>query len=183
MRHSMTTLITLLATAVVTVSSALPATAQTKVYITRDADGNPVFSDRKSAGSETHVVQDLPSMPAFNVPEPERPSEESSDEPVTPVYTSLSIISPADGTTLPIGVNGDVRISGVLTPALQKKDSIVLLDAGIEIARGSQTSFQLDNLDRGEHRLHMEVRGPDGEVRITSQSIILHVKRASSLAR
>ena len=183
MRHSMTTLITLLATAVVTVSSALPATAQTKVYIPRDADGNPVFSDRKSAGSETHVVQELPSMPAFNVPQPERPSEESDDEPVTPAYTSLSIISPADGTTLPIGVNGDVRISGVLTPALQKKDMIVLMDGGIEIARGGQTSFQLDNLDRGEHRLHMEVRGPDGDVRISSQSITLHVKRASSLAR
>ncbi len=53
MRHSMTTLITLLATAVVTVSSALPATAQTKVYITRDADGNPVDYDIRA---QTHSV-------------------------------------------------------------------------------------------------------------------------------
>ena len=168
---------------VVTLLVATSAIAQTKVYITRDADGNPIFSDRKSAGSETHVVDELPSMPAFAVPAPIRPTDKTNDAQPVQAYTSLSIISPADGTSLPQGLNGEVRIAGVLTPGLQGDDEIVLRDAGTEIMRGTQTTFEVTNLDRGEHRLTMEVVTPEGDVAIRSQTITLFVQRTSSLAR
>ena len=174
---------TAMITAIIVTAIAAPALAQTKVYITRDADGNPVFSDRKSSGAEAHVVQELPSMPAFNVPDPARQPETQNREPVPVSYTSLSIISPSNGTDLPRGMAGDIQVSGVLTPALQGDDEVILKDSGKEIARSKQTTFTLTNLDRGEHNLQMEVVSPDGEVRISSQNITLYVQRSSSLAR
>ena len=169
------------ATALIVAATALPAVAETKVFITRDADGNPVFSDRKSANSEAHVVKELPSMPAFKTAPPK--PEQTEPEPALPQYTSLSIISPVDGITLQRGQNGSLQVSGVLTPSLNKGDSIVLRSGSKELARGRQSTFNLTNLDRGEHVLRMSVENAAGEALIKSQDVTIYVQRASSLAR
>ncbi|MEK9712870.1 MAG: hypothetical protein VW258_09910 [Thalassolituus sp.] len=159
----------------------LPVSAGTQVFITRDADGNPIFSDRKSSNSETHVVKELPSMPAFKTAPPK--PEQADPEPALPQYTSLSIISPVDGTTVQRGQNGNLQVSGVLTPSLNKGDSIVLRSGSKELARSHQSTFNLTHLERGEHVLTMSVENANGESLIQSQNIKIFVQRASSLAR
>lgn len=160
---------------------ATPIQADTQVYITRDADGNPIFSDRRSQDAEAHVVTELPSMPAFKV---EQEAEVISPPTLAPMsYTSLSIVSPTSGTNLPNGFSGNIEISGVLSPGLAEGDKIVLKDAGLIIATNQQTSFSLKNLSRGEHTLSMHVIDAKGDIKISSQPVTIFVQRSSSLAR
>lgn len=177
-RNTLRTLI-----ALTTVLAIFTTTAQTTVYITRDADGNPTFSDKKSAGAEMHIVEELPSMPAFPVSTSTRPTRKFDTSERESTYDRLTIISPVDGTTLPQALNGDVQITALLLPELQDTDEIVLRDAGTEIMRGTETTFALTQLDRGEHRLSVEVVSAEGDTVIRSQTITLYVQRTSSLSR
>ena len=171
----------LLVAAALLLTTLAPAQAETQVFITRDAEGNPVFSDRRSQDAEEHVVTELPSMPAFKIKEKEKKPEAQTPKAVT--YTSLSIVSPAAGTNIANGFVGDVEVSGVLSPGLAAGDKIVLKDSKLVIATNQQTSFSVKNLDRGEHTLSMHVIGPDGETKISSQPVTIFVQRSSSLAR
>ena len=157
------------------------ATQATEVYISRDAQGNVVFSDRPSANSQRHEVRELPSVPAFVAPVSSQ-TPAAVNEP-TFSYTSLSIITPTDGQTIPTGMAGNVEVSGVLSPGLREADSLLLLSNGNVLREGRQTSFQLTNLDRGEHTLQMVVRDKDGKNLISSNPVTLFVQRASILNR
>lgn len=153
----------------------------TEVYMSRDEQGNIIFSDRPSAGAQRHEVRELPSVPAFTAPvTAQQPS--TVNEP-TFSYTSLSIITPTNGQTIPTGMAGNVEISGVLSPGLREADTLILLSNGNVLRQGRQTSFQLQNLERGEHTLQMVVRDKDGKTLISSNPVTLYVQRASVLNR
>lgn len=153
----------------------------TNIYMSRDANGNVVFSDKPSANAQRHEVKELPSMPAFQAPvtsqEPAKQSEPSFS------YTSLAIISPSNDFTLATGFAGSLEISGLLSPGLREGDTIFLLDNNRVIKKGRQSSFFLQNLDRGEHVLQMVVRDKKGKNLISSNPVTIHVKRASVLNR
>tara|TARA_B100001109_G_scaffold255820_1_gene261208 strand:- start:45266 stop:45784 length:519 start_codon:yes stop_codon:yes gene_type:complete len=159
--------------------SALAAQA-TEVYTYRDENGNVVFSDKPGKNSKKHQVKEIPTMPAFAIPE-EKPEEKPAEPAFS--YTSLSIVTPRNEDHLQAGYAGNVQVSGVLSPGLRPDDEIVLLDNGKIVGQGRQTHFNLKNLFRGEHQLQMEVRNPEGEVMISSNPVILYVHRASSLNR
>lgn len=154
------------------------AVATTEVYVTRDKNGNLIFSDKPGKNSEKHKVKELPTMPALKIPEP----EESKPEPKAPAfeYTSLAVVAPNDGTVLPRGSAGNLSISGVLSPGLQPKHTVVLLNRSSVIERGRQTSFSLSNLPRGEHQFQLQVRDENDEVLISSQTIAVQVQRTSA---
>lgn len=158
------------------------ANAGTEVYMSMDAEGNVIFSDMPSDDSQRHEVRELPSLPAFN-PEPPPTPEPAKRTEAAFSYTSLAIVSPRDREPLPTGAAGNVEVSGVLSPALRDSDNLVLLDNGAIIAKGRQTSFNLQNLDRGEHSLQLQVRNADDEPLISSNLVVLPVFRASSLSR
>ena len=157
--------------------------AETKVFMTKDKDGNPIFSDRNTQGAEAHVIQELPSMPAYKgqpANAAAAPAERTEDK---FSYTSLSIVAPANGATMAPGLSGNIEVSGVLSPGLRDGDRIVLLRNGLEVASGRQTAFSLENLERGEHQLQMRVENSSGKAIINSQTISVFVQRTSSLAR
>lgn len=156
----------------------LPVIAETKVYITRDENGNPVFSDRKSAESEDMVVRQLPTVPAMKLPD-SRSAESNSEEQTG--YQRMGIVSPASGSTLNPGDAGDTKIAGILIPGLQPGHVIVLTDNGNEVARGEKPSFELTNLDRGEHIFVLQVRDKQDKIRISSAPVTLYVQRPSAL--
>ncbi|MCD8523432.1 MAG: DUF4124 domain-containing protein [Saccharospirillaceae bacterium] len=153
----------------------------TEVYISRDANGNVVFSDQPGQHSEKHAVRDLPSIPAYVAP-PSALQPAKVNEP-TFSYTSLSIITPANGQDIPTGFAGNVEVSGVLSPGLREADTLYLLDNGDVIRQGRQTSFQLTNLSRGEHGLQLVVRDQAGNTIISSNLVTIYVQRASVLNR
>lgn len=149
----------------------------TEVYISRDANGNVVFSDRPSANSERHEVKELPSIPALT-PSTSLSSPAKANEPNFS-YTSLSILSPSNGQIFNVGQVGNVDVSGVLVPNLREADSLYLLDNGAVIQEGRQTSVPLSNLDRGEHSLQFVVRDKQGKTLISSNTVTIQVQRAS----
>lgn len=169
---------TTLTTCFLGLALSLPLLAETKVYITRDENGNPVFSDRKSAESEDMVVRQLPTVPAMKLPD-SRSSESTGDDQAR--YQRMGIVSPASGSTLPPGDAGNTEIEGILIPALQPGDVIVLTDNGNEIARADKPSFELTNLDRGEHVFVLQVRDQEDKIRISSAPVTLYVRRPSAL--
>ena len=67
----------------------------TEVYISRDANGNVIFSDKPGQNSEKHAVKELPSIPAY-VPPPSAHQPAKVNEPSFN-YTSLTIITPTNG--------------------------------------------------------------------------------------
>lgn len=158
----------------------LPSFA-TQVYVTRDAAGNITFSDNPGKDSEQHQVRELPSVPAYVAPpssqQPARVLESSFS------YTSLSIVTPTNNDTLPTGAAGNVEVYGVLSPGLRETDVLILMNNGEAIRQGRQTSFSLTNLSRGENRLQLVVKNKEGKVLISSNTVVLHVHRASVLNR
>ena len=157
---------------------ALTAAAETKVYITRDKNGNPVYSDRKSPDAEDMVVKSLPTVPAMKISGPDEPEPPRN---TTVEYQRISIVSPASGSTLQAGNAGDTEIAGMLLPGLQEDHSLVLTDNGAEIGRGQKPGFTLTNLDRGEHVFVLQVRDGSDKVLISSDPVTLYVHRPSAL--
>lgn len=153
----------------------------TDVYMSRDKNGNMTFSDQPSSGAEAHKVKPLPTVPAF-VPPPQPPAAEVKPEPRLQ-YTSLGIISPTDQAQLPTGAAGGLTVSGVLSPGLQPGDSIQLLNNGQVIQRGSQTSFTLEYMDRGEHQLQLRVVNSKDEPLISSNTVTIYIQRHSVIRR
>jgi hypothetical protein len=151
------------------------------VYMSRDANGNVVFSDKPSANAEKHNVRELPSVPAF-VPPPQVQQPARASEPAFN-YTSLTIVTPQSGHTLATGYAGNVEVSGILSPGLRESDTLILMDNGVAVREGRQTAFQLTNLDRGEHQLQMVVKDKDGITLISSNLVKLFVQRSSVLKR
>lgn len=160
---------------------AMPFLHANEIFMSRDANGNLIFSDRPSQNSTPHTVQELPSVPAFRAPTP--PTQQAPKAEPDYSYTSLSIIHPQDEHALPVGAAGNLLVHGVLTPSLHADHRIVLLNGATIIAQGRQTQFQLNNLDRGEHNLQIQVRDANGKVLIASQVVRVYVQRASRLNR
>ena len=169
---------TTLTTCLLGLTLALPVLAETKVYITRDENGNPVFSDRKSADAEDMVVKQLPTVPAMKLPDTPNTGAGNSE---TPDYQRMGIVSPASGSTLNPVDAGNTEIAGILIPGLQPGHVIVLTDNGNEIARGEKPGFELTNLDRGEHVFVLQVRDKADKILISSAPVTLYVQRPSAL--
>lgn len=157
------------------------STAATEVYISRDAKGNMVFSDRPSSNAEVLSIKELPSMPAYTVPEKVEPTSTTKEQDFS--YSSLAIISPANNFTLETGYTGNLDVTALLSPSLRDTDTLYLLDNNQVIRKGRQGAFSLTNLDRGEHVFQVVVRDEKGNTLITSNSVAVHVKRASVLNR
>lgn len=153
----------------------------TEIYMSRDAQGNVIFSDRPSEHSQRHEIKELPSVPAFTPPvESLQPAKVT--EP-TFSYTSLAIISPTNDFTLTTGHAGNLTVSGLLSPGLRETDTLVLLLNNQVVKQGRQTSFSLENLSRGEHLVQIQVRDSKGKPLLSSNPVTVHVKRASALNR
>ena len=155
----------------------LPAVAA-DVYMSRDANGNVIFSDTPSPNATVHEVKALPSVPALAPSATTAPQTPAKATETAFSYTSLSIVSPTNQLTLPTGSTGDLDISGILSPSLRETDTVHLLDNGKAIQQGRQTSFQLTNLDRGEHKFQIVVRDKQGKTLISSNSVTVYVQRA-----
>lgn len=156
----------------------------TEVFISKDADGNIIFSDTPTPGSERHPVKPLPTVPAF------APTNEVEDATATAApektsafisYQQLMIVSPAVDTVIPTGAAGNLTLNVQLVPALQPQHHLVLLDGQKIISQSSDTVFTLTNLSRGQHDFQAQVIDEQGQILIRSPIYSLHVKRASAL--
>ncbi|AZD45838.1 DUF4124 domain-containing protein [Pseudomonas chlororaphis] len=147
--------------------AALPAAAQ--IYRYTDAHGNTAYSDQPPAGAPGQAVELAP----LNRIEAPRPLTPPGVDPVqtppsrAPAYTTLELSGVPDGGVVRAN-NGTFEVEVRLQPPLLNEHRLrLLLDDQPYGQPGNLPNLQLVNIDRGEHRLAVQVL--DGE-RVVQQS-------------
>lgn len=148
-----------------------------------DEDGVVHYSDRPHEGA---VEMQLPDD-GIRPPPPRYPTTSSSRaggaddaaELEQPTYEAFNIVSPAAEETLwNIGGVLDVRLN--MQPALQRGHRLhIYLDGLPRIV--NTTSFQLDEVHRGEHVIQAEIVDQSGTMVVRSQATTFYVQQTSVL--
>lgn len=130
------------------------ADAQT-VYQSKDAHGNPVFSDQPKPGAKEVEIKSINTTPAVtptNIP--------SQTVNQFKGYSYIGVVVPS---SIPNGLT-PTNVGITIEPALQPGHSWQLkLDGGV-IASGVEGSATIPKLDRGNHTFQVDILGTDGIV-------------------
>lgn len=140
----------------------LPLAAQ-QIYRYVDEKGNVAFTSEPPPGVEAVPVTVSPvnAVGGEIIAPPQSSPSEAPVEALEPAkatgYQSFDITAPEEGTAVRSN-NGDITIALALDPALRESDTIYLFMDGAKIAEGDYNNFSLQNVDRGTHLIHAEVR-------------------------
>ncbi|MDB2373214.1 DUF4124 domain-containing protein [Psychrosphaera haliotis] len=152
------------------------ASANKKVYVWRNADGVIVFSDSPKADVNADTV-DISTTPNI-IKSVDTKIIEGTEQPAKDKI-SIDIVKPTIDETIRDNT-GSVYISGAIRPSFKRGLSVVLkLDD--KKVKGPQKSavFILRDVDRGEHRIQLEVWNDSGKVIAVSKPVTFFVHRAS----
>lgn len=135
---------------------ALPAAAQ--IYKYTDANGNTVYSDHSPDGVQAQPVE----LPPLNRVEPQTPSTPpaSSTETREPARNAYDILELAGLPTEEAlrANNGTFTVNVLIKPRLQPPHQLRLVLDDVPYGQPSNVPIlQLVNVDRGEHRLAVQV--------------------------
>ncbi|WP_095137970.1 DUF4124 domain-containing protein [Pseudomonas sp. Irchel s3a10] len=154
---------------------ALPAAAQ--IYKYTDANGNTVYSDHSPDGVQAQPVE----LPPLNRVEPQAPSAPAPSSTDTrpaarSVYEVLELTGLPDEEALRAN-NGTFTVNVLIKPRLQAPHQLRLVLDDAPYGQPSNVPIlQLVNVDRGEHRLAVQVI--DGEAIIQqSPAVVFTVQR------
>ncbi len=158
---------------------ASPSPFASEVYRIVDAEGQVTFTDSPAANTKAETV-DLPKINIAIAPQPrtiEGESESTGEE--TP-YTSARITQPLNNATIPPGQTA-VAVTLALEPALQEGHLVQLyIDGRAQGSATASTTFSVSNLNRGEHKVYIEVLGGDKKRKAKAKTITFHVKQHSA---
>jgi hypothetical protein len=158
----------------------------TTVYKTEDKSGNPVFSDQSSPTSEKIKVEDPLTFPAAEVKKNagafNNGATRSRPEMKAPVvYKTLLISSPLDQDTIRNNA-GNMTVEIVTQSKIAPQHQLELLVDGNINAVYDGNPFNLQNLDRGEHALQLQIRNSEsGQIYKSSPVVSITMLRHSSL--
>jgi len=154
---------------------ALPAAAQ--IYKYTDANGNTVYSDHSPDGVQAQPVE----LPPLNRVEPQAPNTPPAPDAEAPelprnAYDILELAGLPTEEALRAN-NGTFTVNVLIKPRLQSPHQLrLVLDDEPYGQPSNVPSLQLVNVDRGEHRLAVQVI--DGQTVIQqSPPVVLTVQR------
>ena len=153
---------------------ALPAAAQ--IYKYTDASGNTVYSDHAPDGVQAQPVE----LPPLNSVQPQAPNVPSSDtasrEPARNAYEVLELTGLPTEEALRAN-NGTFTVSVLIKPRLQPPHQLRLLLDDAPYGQPSNVPIlQLVNVDRGEHRLAVQVINGEAIIQ-QSPAVVFTVQR------
>jgi len=162
------------------------ANAETRIYKTRDANGNIVFTDVPPlkdgkpadpiALKETNTWE-RPSADKATTRTPWIVDEKGGETTnVFVPYSTLGIVSPANDTSVREN-SGHVTVTVSILPPLFANQQLRLLMDGKTMGQGSGPSFPLENVDRGTHSLLLEVVDASGKSLQQSPVTTFHMQR------
>jgi len=159
-----------------------PAVALGQVYESKDAAGNPVFSDTPTPGAKPLALP-----PPNVIQTPRLPAEPSAPPPAAPAYTLLRIVWPEQEGAVHTNTGefqvkvsieprlatdrGDVvriKLDGRVLPQARTTTDFTITAAEWQAAAGSEES----------HRLEVAVMNRDGSVVIESPPVSFYALRA-----
>ena len=147
----------------------------TDVYITRDKDGNPIFSDQPSSNAEKIIIEDVQIIPKTHTQPSVLPGPETKVKEL-PKYNEITIVSPKNDESIRDNT-GALSIQVSLSPELRGNDVIALYMDGDVVSEGRQLTFNLSNIDRGTHVFQAAVKSTNGKKVIESDSVKVHLQR------
>ncbi|MBU2880346.1 DUF4124 domain-containing protein [Psychrosphaera sp. B3R10] len=149
-----------------------------KIYVWRNAEGVLVFSDspKPNVKSDTIDVSKTPNI--IQSVDASIISGDTTKEDLLDVV-SIDIVKPLDQDTIRDNT-GSLYINGLIKPSFKRGMSVVLKFDDKKVA-GPQKSavFILRDVDRGEHRVQLEVWNDSGKVIAVSKPITVYLHRAS----
>lgn len=149
------------------------------IYRFTGPDGEVMYSDQPIEGAkkidldpvQTYTAPPVPSQSLRDKPAVAKPANKSER------YEHFSITQPGDHETI-WSNEGTVLVTLRVQPPLQAGDEFQLLLNGAQVIAESRSAVvQLQNIDRGSHRLHAIILDASGK-EITRTSIItFHLRR------
>ena len=152
-----------------------PTVAVGEIYVYRDAHGMPHFSDRPRDGAPPLKQPPINRLPAIALPAATPIPAQARTEQHSP-YRRVTIRVPAPDAAHP-DPSGDLRVEADSEPAKLSSHHYRLRLNGQPQAAG----LQLHNLDRGSHRLAVEIIDSEGRVLAASVEQTIHIQRPSLL--
>ena len=146
-----------------------------KVFVMRDANGVLVFSDSPQIGAEEVSFNSRPNIMAATdttFPVTKKPAKEQFE---------VSIIQPEDQATVRDNT-GSVYVSGRITPMFKRGLRVrLLVDGQSQAEPQSNAVFILRDIERGEHKLQLELFDQNGKLIATSPTTTFYLHRASRI--
>jgi hypothetical protein len=164
------------------------ATAQAEVYKHVDEDGNVSYADHPQHPGDKPINVPPPAMTFDSKP----PKPTSSSTPAKPkaeskpdvTYQMLKITSPANDQAIRAN-GGSFPITVASRPGLNQAEShrfVVMID-GTKHQESASPPITLTNVDRGTHTISVQIQDNKGNVLASSNSVTVHVLRASIIKR
>lgn len=185
----MKTINTALLTPVLAIALALlPLTADAKkVYKVIDENGKVIYTDQAPAEgteAETITLPETNTTPATRAAKPTTQAPTSAAEPTAAAitYKRIEITAPDHQQTIPAGQQ-TVSVELALTPALAPEHKVQMIFDGSPWGEPAPvTRFVLENLERGEHQLQVEIIDSEGKRLGRSNTVTIYVQRPSVLS-
>lgn len=159
-------------------STSLLAADKKKIYVWRNAEGVLVFSDSPKPNVKTDTI-DVSKTPNIikSVDASILSGDSNKKDPIDDI--SIEITKPLDQETIRDNT-GSLYVNGVIKPSFKRGMSVVLKFDDKKVA-GPQKSgvFILRDIDRGEHRVQLEIWNDSGKVIAVSKPITIYLHRAS----
>ncbi|EJM29498.1 DUF4124 domain-containing protein [Pseudomonas sp. GM25] len=151
-------------------------TASAQIYKYTDASGNTVYSDHAPDGVQAQPVE----LPPLNSVQPQAASAPSSGtasrEPASNAYEVLELTGLPTEEALRAN-NGTFTVSVLIKPRLQPPHQLRLLLDDAPYGQPSNVPIlQLVNVDRGEHRLAVQVINGEAIIQ-QSPAVVFTVQR------
>lgn len=154
----------------------LQAQESKKVFVTRDANGVLVFSDSPQPGAEEVNLSSR-----ANIMEATDPTLPSRKQPAKEPFT-VEIAQPEDQGTVRDNT-GSVYVSGKISPMFERGLRVrLLLDGKPQAEPQNNAVFILRDIERGEHKLQMELFDQSGKLIATSPVTTFYLHRASVIS-
>jgi len=160
----------------------LPQLGTAQIYKTTDGDGNVSYSDTPPASgpSEQVKLRETNSTPAPEMVEPAPSYSDPAEDTEEGAEYSVSISSPANETTIPMGP-GNFSITASIEPALSQGALLQLyVDGSPSGNPQSSNSWTLTNVFRGAHDLKVAVVSNRGDPLAESEAVRVYVLRPST---
>lgn len=155
---------------------ALPASAA--IYKYTDATGNTVYTNQPPEGAQTETIV-LPPTNSVEMQAPAAPPPDAEDRESKAAYSRLQLDNLPTDEALRAN-NGTFGVSVTIEPPLRPGHQLRLLLDGQPYGQASSgTRLQLNNIERGEHSLAVEVLRGERSVQ-RSDAVSFTVQRVNT---
>jgi len=147
-----------------------------KVYKTVGPDGETIYSDKPSTGSEEISVPKGGTYKPVKPPSNFQPYQSAPKNPPSkPVANSISVASPQDKETI-WSAPGELTVSVSLTKSLGSGQQLEYLIDGNSMYTGTDSSHTFQNIFRGEHTVSVRLLDPSGSS-LSSKPVTFYMRR------